>query len=344
MKGYKHLSFDDRLRIESMYNRGMSMAAIALVLDRPRQTIYNELKRGMREQVEYRTLKTYRIYDAREAQKDYDYKAAAKGAPMKIGSNYALASKIEYYIVNEGRSPYDALCYVGKPFCVSTLYSYIDKGVFLNLTNKHLPEKSKRKPRQYNRVRVAKRAPAGTSIVYRPAHINNRSEHFHWEMDCVLGKKQVGEQALLVLTERVTRAQLIYPMKEKTAQNVVSVLNRLSSLPKFSEVFRSITVDNGTEFSAATTMERNEDGTPRTKLYYCHPYTSNERGSNENANRLVRRRFPKGASLSKVKVSDTRAAMRWQNSIHRRLLDGITSEQMFNAIAPVPLETFYNAV
>lgn len=341
MKGYKHLSFDDRIRIETMYNLHFPVAVIAAKLSRPRQTIYNEIKRGLREQIDSDTWKTFFIYDAREAQKDYENKAALKGAPMKIGCNYSLAQKIEYYIVQEGRSPYDALCFVGMPFCVSTLYSYIEKGVFLHLSNRHLPVKSKRKIHKYRRIIRAKRPPAGTSIAYRPDHINDRLDPFHWEMDCIVGKARGKRESLLVMTERVTRAELVFPLKEKKAQNVVNVLNRLSRHPHFRHVFQSITVDNGSEFSAFSALEHGADGKQRTKLYYCHPYCSSERGSNENANRLLRRKFSKGKSLSKVSKQDTLSAMRWQNSIHRRALGGRTSEEVFNELSPAPLESFY---
>lgn len=113
-----------------------------------------------------------RRYSADIAQNDYNQKAAVKGAPLKISNNIKLANYIEKEIIKNHYSPAVVISTIQtktgrKPFCVSTLYSYIDKGIFLNLTNKHLWEKSKAKTRKKNPVR-AKRAPAGTSIEHRP--------------------------------------------------------------------------------------------------------------------------------------------------------------------------------
>ena len=67
---------------------------------------------------------------------------------------------------------------------------------------------------------------------------------------------------------------------------------------KFREVFHSITVDNGCEFQDCEGMERSKRARkPRTKIFYCHPYSAYERGSNENMNRIIRRFFPKGTNF-----------------------------------------------
>ena len=77
--------------------------------------------------------------------------------------------------------------------CVATLYSYIDKGVFLKLTNKDLPVK-KNKKRGYKKVRKQQaRAAAGDSIEKRPEEIDQREEFGHWEMDSVIGKRGVSK-------------------------------------------------------------------------------------------------------------------------------------------------------
>ena len=110
---------------------------------------------------------------------------------MKIGNDRELADYLERKVIEEDRSPAAALADIeleGRTFktsiCVSTFYSYIEKGVFLNLTNKDLPEKPKRK-RPYHRVKTTKRAPRGESIEKRPEVINQRITFGHWEMDTV---------------------------------------------------------------------------------------------------------------------------------------------------------------
>ena len=139
--------------------------------------------------------------------------------------------------------------------CESTLYSYIDKGVFLTVTNKNLPVKGQKK-RPYNKVQRAKRPPAGTSIENRPKEIDDRAVVGDWEMDCVEGKKKT-KKTLLVLTERKSRREIIRPMRDQTARSVVRVLDSLEREygANFSKIFRTITVDNGSEFADCAGME-----------------------------------------------------------------------------------------
>lgn len=121
-------------------------------------------------------------------------------------------------------------------------------------------------------------------------------------MDCVEGKKKTKE-TLLVLSERKARKEIIIKMKDKTTGSVVAALDRLERKygKLFSKVFQTITVDNGTEFSDVAGLERSclHKG-KRTTVFYCHPYSSYERGTNENTNGMIRRWFPKGTDFGKV--------------------------------------------
>ena len=102
----------------------------------------------------------------------------------------------------------------------------------------------------------------------------------------------VQRGVLLVLTERQTHAEHILVMKDKTSASVCAALDRLEQFygERFKELFKSITCDNGCEFLDAEGIVKSCLGEcPRTSLYYAHPYCASERGSNENANRLIRR-------------------------------------------------------
>ena len=214
--------------------------------------------------------------------------------------------------------------------CESTLYSYIDKGVFLTVTNKNLPVKGQKK-RPYNKVKRAKRPPAGTSIENRPKEIDDRAVVGDWEMDCVEGKKKT-KKTLLVLTERKSRREIIRPMRDQTARSVVRVLDSLEREygANFSKIFRTITVDNGSEFADCAGMEKScrRKGN-RTKIYYCHPYSSYERGSNENVNRMIRRWFPKGTDFRKVTAKAIQKVEDWINNYPREILGFRTAEAVF---------------
>ena len=98
----------------------------------------------------------------------------------------------------------------------------------------------------------------------------------------------------------------------------------------FRNVFRSITVDNGGEFQDCEGIERSRRARkPRTKVYYCHPYSAYERGSNENMNRIVRRFFPKGTSFDQVTASEVAAVEEWMANYPRRILGWKTPRMLY---------------
>lgn len=139
-------------------------------------------------------------------------------------------------------------------------------------------------------------------------------------MDCVCGKISTAP-ALLVLTERVTRYELIFKMPCKTSANVIKCLNRLErAYPDFRERFKSITVDNGCEFNDYSGLIRSVRRGVRTQMFYCHPYTACERGSNENCNRIIRRWIPKGQDISQYSPAYVQRVQDWINSYPRRVL------------------------
>lgn len=167
----------------------------------------------------------------------------------------------------------------------STLYRYISRGFFLHLRMKHLPYFKKKK---HYRKTTIQRAPRGISIEKRPICILERKIFGHWEMDCVVGSSLT---TLLVLSERKTRKEIILRIPNKTTKSVVHALNILEERygKNFKKIFKTITVGNGVEFSDCSGMEKSVFGGTRTLFYYCHPYTSCERGTNERINRDIRK-------------------------------------------------------
>lgn len=335
MRKFKHLSFSDRLKIEALCKAGVSPREIADIVHTHISTIYRELKRGQFEHLNMDYTTEIR-YSPDIAQQKYKTNLKAKGGPLKIGSDYALAEYIEEKIINEKYSPAAVLGEIkaqGKNFnttiCTRTLYSYIDKGIFLNLTNKDLLFKGKRK-RPYKKVKQA-RAPRGESIENRPSEINERSTFGHWEMDTVIGQRG-SKPVLLVLSERLTRNEIIIPIKDKSAASVVKGLDNLEKRygQAFSVIFKTITVDNGSEFADCAGIERSRTGKgKRTKVYYCHPYSSYERGTNENINRMIRRRYPKGTSFSKVTKAAIQKLEDWINNYPRGIFEYHSSAELF---------------
>lgn len=336
MKGYKHLSYSDRLKIEAMLAAGAKQKEIAEALHVHPSTICRELKRPAYYTRRNSDLTEERRYSPEKADAQYRMNMEAKGAQLKIANCQAFADRLEELIVDEGYSPAAALAEIREnepekyqvDICRVTLYSYIEKGIFLRLTNKNLPIKSKRKGK-YRHVRPA-RPPRGESIENRPAEIETREEFGNWEMDTVMGKKKT-KKCLLVLTERNTRQEVVRLLPDKTAASVVAAIDSIEKRygRLFTHVFRSITVDNGSEFSDCQGMERSIYGGTRTKFFYCHPYSAWERGSNEKQNQMLRRKFPKGTDFDNVTQAAVDAAVEWLNNYPRELFGWKKSSQLF---------------
>lgn len=333
---HKQLTMADRLKIEKALSNGLRPMEIAALLRVHNSTIYRELRRGAYNRLDTE-LRIKTAYSPEIAQQRHDRLQTSKGINLKIGNDHQLAAFIETKIADEGYSP-AAVCaeikQQGLEFTTKisdkTIYNYIEKGIFLRLSLENLPQKGKRKKHKPFR-HIARRPPAGDSIETRPPVVDSRVTFGHWEMDTVVGKRH-SKPTLLVLSERLTRHEIIIKMPDKTA---ASVVNALDGLEKefgchFPAVFQTITVDNGAEFADCAGIERSINNGKRTKLYYCHPYSSWERGTNDNINRMIRRWLPKGTDFSAVQTDYIQKIQDWINNYPRKILDWETSNQLFN--------------
>lgn len=336
MKSYKRVTYNDRLKIDAYTRAGFTPKEIAEMTHKHISTIYRELKRGRYIHRNSDWTEEER-YNPDEADRKARENLKAKGASLKIGNDIELANYLEDKIVNENYSPDAALAKAREEkerfktmICTTTFYSYIEKGIFLKLTNKDLPVK-KNKKRKYKKVRQA-RPSKGESIENRPDSIDTREECGHWEMDTVKGKKKKSKKCMLVLTERKTRDEIIMLLEAGTAEEVVNKLDMLEKRwgDMFYKVFKSITVDNGSEFANCEGMERScrREG-KRTQVYYCHPYSSYERGSNENQNKLIRRHVPKGTDFDNMKQEEIEKIQDWINEYPRKKLGYASSAALF---------------
>lgn len=336
----KEMTYEDRIRLEALSRTGMSNAKIGKLLGFSRQTIWRERKRGTYEHTLSDLSKELR-YSCDKGQMIHDLEVSKRGCGLKIGHDHAYAEYLEKRICDDGLSPAATLGELkaqgreGKfqtRICTTTLYRYISKGIFLRLSNQNLPVKRDKPKHTYQQIRRRKRMAAGTSIEQRPAQVLNREEFGHWEMDSVMGQQGKTKSALVCLTERKTRYELIFHAKDHKAGSIVSILDQIERKmgEQFQKVFQSITVDNGSEFAAADEMERSilREGR-RTKLYYCHPYCSCERGSNENGNRMIRRYIPKGTDLDNVSPSVVESVQDWMNNLPRRIHGYHTAAELF---------------
>ena len=341
MRVFKQLTLTDRIRIEKWLKDGLRVKEIADRLRVDPSTVYRELKRGSYDKLDGKTWKLIPTYSPDIAEQRYQAHLREKGPNLKIGKDHELASYIEQTIIDKDCSPAAVYGYAleeGRTFkthiSVPTIYSYIKKGVFLNLTQKALPRHGVHKG-DYKKVKTKDpaRAPAGESIEKRPAEVKDREEFGHWEMDTVKGKQGVTKSCMLVLTERKTRDEIIVKLPDQKAASVVEAIDRLERKwgDMFTKVFRSITVDNGVEFSDYEGLERSvlHEGEKRTFAFYCHPYSSWERGSNENNTRLIRRHIPKGEDFDEKQDRDIEYIENWINNYPRGIFGFKTSAQLF---------------
>ena len=329
----KHLNYEERIKIETLSKTGMKSEEIALYIGCTGRTVRRELAKGKTE-VLNSDLTTRTEYSADIGQQKHDYASTAKGPMLKIGHDYELVEYIEYLIIEEKMSPYAAAEMVkqsGKfktTISYKTIYNYIDDGLFPHLTNNHLPVKKSGKKRKYNEVRTATNNSKGTSISERDPKIDFREEYGHWEMDTVVGK-QGTKEVLLVLTERMTEQEIIRKIKSKSQFCVVNELDKIErkmGSKKFRETFKTITCDNGCENLDFEGIERSVlTKNKRTKVYYAHPYSAWERGTNENNNKLIRRFIPKGADIGKFSHERIKMIEHWMNNYPRRKLNGLSS-------------------
>jgi IS30 family transposase len=163
-----------------------------------------------------------------------------------------------------------------------------------------------------NRVDIKKRSP----IVERKSRIGD------WESDTIVGAKHKG--AILTLVDRKSKYTIMEKLKSKTAEEVyIAIVKRLSKLP---HRVRSITFDNGKEFSAHERIAKKL----KTKCYFAVPYHSWERGLNEHTNGLIREEIPKSTNLLLVPVSKVRRVEKKLNNRPRKVLKYSTPKEIFS--------------
>lgn len=339
-KKFNQLTREQRIKIEAYNNMKMPVKEIAEHIGCHISTIYRELKRGKTTKITGNDWKEKEIYSYDLGQIVHDDNKQKCGRKRILQNDMEFIIYVENMILNEKYSPEALLQTIEREklkfrtkICRTTLYNYIKADVFPNIVLADCPYRKKKKAKQ-KKQKIQKRFAKGTSIDERPDSINKREEIGHWEMDSVVGPQGKGKKALLVFTERKTRKEIIEIVKNHTASEVIKTLNKFERKlgeKKFRKTFKSITVDNGTEFSDWEKMEksRRNKKMPRTKIYYCYAYKSCERATNENHNRIIRRFFPKGTNFDFVTNKEIKKVEEWMNNYPRKILGWLTPNEMY---------------
>ena len=257
-----------------------------------RKTIYNEIKRGTVEHLQS-DLSTIFEYNAEYAQNIANERNANRGMIPKIMLDTAIPG----------------------------------------VSNTDLPNKGVKYKENGSRKNFSRAKCAEHSIDNRPKEVEDRENFGHWELDTVKGGKNTSTACLFTMTERKSRNEIARKMPDAKGKSTVEVLDKIErklGSEAFRRIFITMTCDGGTEFMDIEGIERScIDGKQRTKLYFAHPYTACERGTNENHNRILRRFFPKGCDFSKVTDEEVSKAEHWMNNYPRRIHGGKTPAMIY---------------
>ena len=335
-KQYRHLTKNDRIKIESLINqkdkngkRLFNNTYIANYLGVHKSTISRELKNRKKEKMYIRTGKTKTMpYTAQYAQENADFKRGLSKGEYKLRKNKKLAKFIEDKIKVDKWAPDAIVGYMKthnyfeldgfESITTPTIYNAIRYGI-INVKLEDTRRMKYKAEYEYHNKSDLPKSKAEYSINNRPEEIDKRLYFGHFELDTVIGTSKGNHECLMTLTERKTRFEIIFKLKGKTAEEVVNKFNKMKEFMKinYDKIFKSITTDNGTEFSDFLNIIKDT----KTKIYFCHPYCSGEKGTNEKHNSIIRYFIPKSALIEKYSYKDINKIAEWMNNYPRKILN-----------------------
>lgn len=335
-KQYRHLTKNDRIKIESLINqkdkngkRLFNNTYIANYLGVHKSTISRELKNRKKEKMYIRTGKTKTMpYTAQYAQENADFKRGLSKGEYKLRRNKKPAKFIEDKIKINKWAPDAIVGYMKthnyfeldgfESITTPTIYNAIRYGI-INVKLEDTRRMKYKAEYEYHNKSDLPKSKAEYSINNRPEEIDKRLYFGHFELDTVIGTSKGNHECLMTLTERKTRFEIIFKLKGKTAEEVVNKFNKMKEFMKihYNKIFKSITTDNGTEFSDFLNIIKDT----KTKIYFCHPYCSGEKGTNEKHNSIIRYFIPKGTLIEKYSCKDINKIAEWMNNYPRKILN-----------------------
>jgi len=308
---YSHLSIIERGQLETLHRLGWSTRDIGQQLNRHHSTIAREIQRGQSTQ----------RYEAVPAQEAYQQQRASCVPTGKLTSELAteLTERLEQtwspeQIAEKRRNE-------RQPFvCFKTIYRWLYDGRLTVSKSQVLRHKGKRRKPTETRGRFL----IGTPIHQRPKEVRKRTTFGHWELDTVVSSRGQSKACTATFIERKTRLYFAVKMPDRTAHSMEIAFGvAASQYPQGS--FKTATTDRGKEFACYTALENHHD----IKVYFADPYSSWQRGSNENANGLLREFFPKGHDFAMVSDEELAAAVRLINHRPRKCLNWKSAYEAF---------------
>lgn len=316
---YRHLNEHDRVRIEVYLREGKSQYEIAHTLGVNRSTVSREIKQrgGM-----------VRGYTAGYAQKDYQDCKHRCGIRRKIES-YPVGS----YVIDRIKAGWSPETITGRLrreikegkrssedyVCHESIYQFVFDSEYgkREHLSQYLRYGKRRRTNYHGRKSKHSIIPNRIWIDERPKEVATRQTIGHWEGDTIMYGHLKGINSLV---ERKTRFVILTKLNGKTPEETEQVVvSRLKN-----QVCSTITFDNGIENKNHERMTKSL----QTLIYFCHPYHSWEKGTNENTNGLVRRYLPKKTDITIIPQRDV-DDIAWElNNRPRKVLGFATPEEM----------------
>jgi len=316
MRNYTQLTEEQRYQIYEGITLGLTQTEIADYLEVNRSTISRELKRnaGLRG---YRPRQAQMLSDTRKL----------NHASLRI--NKQQWDRVEE-LIREDWSPEQCSSWLALNENIYVSHEWIYGYIYLDKKRdgdlyKHLRCQKKRRKRYGSNDRRGQ-LKNRVSIDDRPRIVDLKTRVGDWEADTVAGK-QTGPR-LVTLVERKKRFTLIGLAKNKSSEAVTDTI--LDMLSGYHGQVKTITYDNGKEFAGHMDIAK----ASHSKAYFAHPYSSWERGLNENTNGLIRQYFPKGSDFSLITKKDVKAVMDKINNRPKKCLGYKTPNQVFLGINP----------
>ena len=164
------------------------------------------------------------------------------------------------------------------------------------------------------------------SIELRPDDINKRESFGNWELDTVISTSKGIHKCLMTLTERKTRYEIIGILEAKTKEEVIIKFKKIKEYLKqnIKLIIKSLTTDNGSEFSGFLEIIE----ITGSKFYFCHPYASCEKGTNEKHNSMIRYFIPKSTLIENYTNDEINNICYWMNNYPRKILNYFTPQEV----------------
>lgn len=309
---YSHLGPEERYQISIYKNIGKSQSFIAKEIGRNKSTISRELNRNT-------GLRGYRPKQAQEMAS-----LRFESAPKSIKMTESLIDKIEVKILLDwSPSQISGRLLKDEKISISheSIYQHIlaDKILGGELYT-HLRCQKKRRKRYGTKSHDRRgQIKDKVSIEMRPKIVDKKTRLGDWEGDLIIGKNHKG--ALITLADRKSKKVKILKVESKDAQ----IVGRGICMMLKNEKVRTITFDNGKEFSAHKMIAIKTNS----KIFFAHPYSSWERGLNENTNGLIRQYFKKGSSFENITSANVRSAEKALNNRPRKTLNFKTPNEIY---------------